>query len=182
MSEELLKELEGAAGPDVEQLTTIANLMALQIVREGAVAKLEAELKEAKTSLNDIRDKQLPDIMKNAKCKLYVDDEGRKLELKDEMTISLPKKRLDEIIKKMREWGFEDLVSNVLTCTLEKGQDNMAGAIMGEAEKLGLSMTRTENIAAGSVKKVIKDKRKDGEDVDLTFFGAFEVMRAKITQ
>lgn len=181
MNDDLLRELEESAEPTTAELLTMSELVSLQIVREGEVDRLEAELKVAKENLNDVRDKKLPDAMKAARTKLYVNDDGRKVELKDEMTLSIPKKRLDEIIKKLRDWDLGDMIANTLTCEIDKGKDNLAGEIMEKANELGLEMTRAESVNSGTLKSTLKAKRKAGEDVDLGFFGAFEVTRAKIT-
>lgn len=178
----LLAELAAAAGPNEAQLSNISRLVALQRTYEGDVDALEAKLKDAKAKLNKVRDTDLPEAMKAAKTKLFVTDDGKKVELKDEMTISIPKKRLSEILEKLREWDFADLIQNSLTCTLEKGQDNVAAQLQAAAEELGLTMERSETVNSGSVKKILSDKMKAGEDVDLGFFGAFNVTRAKITE
>ena len=179
---DILKELQESAGATDAQLHSISQLMALQIVREGEVKKLEILLQTAKEDLNQIRDKDLPDLMKAARCKLYLDDEGRKLELKDELTMKLPKIRHTEILEKLREWGQGGIITNVLSCELTKGQDNLAGDLMGHASKLGLEMTKAEAVSTATVKALIRTKLRAGEEVDLPFFGAFNVTRAKITQ
>lgn len=192
--EDLLAELEDTEVAGEAELLTVSNLVALQITREAVVSRLEAELKEAKKELLDISDTKLPEAMKNARTKKFVTDDGATVEVKEELTISLPKKRNDEIIAKLVAWDFGDLVANTLTCDIEKGKDNLAGEIMAKAAEIGLEMTRSKSVNAGSVKKVLKDRIKDCaegkkdakgkplEAVDLTFFGAFEVTRAKITQ
>lgn len=192
--EDILAELEDTEVAGEAELLTVSNLVALQLTREGEVSRLEAELKAAKADLLDISDRKLPEALKNARTKKFVTDDGKTVELKEELTISLPKKRNDEIIAKLVSWDFGDLVANTLTCDIEKGKDNLAGEIMEKANEIGLDMKRSQSVNAGSVKKVLKDrmkdcaegkKDKDGkplEAVDLGFFGAFEVTRAKITQ
>lgn len=193
-NEELLEELENTDLASDSDLLAISKLMDLQIERMGRVDKLKVELDTANTELLDVSDRLLVDALKNARTKLHVNDNGAKVELTEKMTLSLPKKRLDEIIEKLRSWGYKDLVSNTLICTVEKGQDNLAGELMAQAEKLGLEMVRSEAVNTGSVKKILKDRMsdhangkkdkqgKDIEAIDLTFWGAFEVRRAKITQ
>lgn len=194
MSDDLMQELEDAAGPSQDQLREIARLVALQIVREGEVDRLTAELKKAKEDLLDISDRKLPEALKNARTKKFVTDDGKTVEVKEDLKIELPKKRLPEIIEKLREWEYGELVANTLTCTIEKGKDNLAGEIMAKAEEIGLDMHRTESVNAGSVKKILRDRTKEAaegkedkdgnviEAPDLNFFGAFSFTRAKITQ
>jgi len=196
-NEELLAELEVTDLATVAQLNTIATLVDLQIAREGVVSKLEEQLKTAKASLLDISDKKLPEAMKAARTKVHVTDDGRKIELKEDMKISVPKKRLAEIVEKLRTWDCDDLIANTLTCEIDKGKDNLAAEVMSAAEALGLEMTRSQSVNSSSLKSMLKtrqkeaaegNKDKNGKEIEpvtdetLTFFGAFPFTTVKITQ
>lgn len=179
---DLLDELAAAAAPSQSELGNIARLVALQRTYEGEVDKLDAKLKEAKKKLLKVSDVDLPEAMKAAKTRKFVTDDGKTVELNEELTISVPKKRLTEILEKLREWEYDDLISAMLTCEIEKGKENLAGEIMAKAEEIGLTVVKAEAVNSNSVKSILRQKMKDGEDVDLGFFGAFNVTRAKITE
>lgn len=184
MSNELLEQLKADAGegPSDDKIASISRLAQEYIKAEGEVDRLEKQLKAAKSRFDNIRDKLLPEAMDNAQTKGFTLQDGRKLSLGEEMTCSVPAKRKAEILKKLREDGHGDLISNVLTVEIDKGKDNKAAALEDEAKKLGFTPEREESVNTGTLKALLKKRVEDGEDVDLSFFGAHLVRRAKIKQ
>jgi len=165
-----------------DQLETIRALSQLQIKYEGAVNKLDQELKEAKKKLNDIMLYKLPDAMSAAGMESFVLSGGEKVDIKEDLTISVPKKRKPEIILKLRDTGHGDMITSSLTIDIIKGQDNMVGEVREKAKDLGLHVEQVENVNSGSLKKLLKEQMANGETVDLSFFGAFNVTKAVIKQ
>jgi hypothetical protein len=184
MSTELLDQLKQDAGegPSDDKLHTISGLAQQYFKSEGEVDRLEKQLKAAKSSFDNIRDKLLPEAMDNAGVKEFVLTDGRKIKLKEEYSCSVPAKRKGEIITKLRDDGHGDLITNVLTVEIDKGKDNMVTVLVDEAKKLGFEPEREESVNTGTLKALLKKRVEDGEDVDLSFYGAFVVRRANIKQ
>lgn len=182
MSNEILDEL-AAEGPDQADLVDVSKLAALQVQREGEVDRISEELKAAKKELDAIAEKQLPEAMLNAGLKKFVTSDGIAVEIKEDLKISVPKKRKDEIIVKLRdEMDAEDLIANTLTVIIERGKDNLVAELIAEAERLGFTVERGEEVNSGSLKKLLKERRSEGINDDLNFFGAFDYKRATVTQ
>ena len=175
-----LDQLEQAAQGQVD-LAEVKALADEQVKLEGkldAASKVVADLKK---ELNAVQLDKLPAAMIAAGISDFtMSDTGQKIILKEDMTISVPKKRKGEIIEKVRDMGHGDLISNVLTIPVDKGKDNMVGELMSKVEELGLSATRTEDVNSASLKKVLNDRRKSGENDDLSFFGAYVVTKTQV--
>lgn len=184
MDKELLEQMKRDAGegPADGDLATISRLAQEYIKAEGEVDRLEKQLKAAKTRFDGIRDKHLPEAMDNAGVKAFTLTDGRKLSLKEELTCSVPAARKGEIVLKLRDLGHGDLISNVLTVEIDKGKDNMASALEAEAINLGFKPSRDESVNTGTLKALLREKIENGDEVDLGFFGAHLVRRAKIKQ
>ena len=184
MSNELLDQMkqDAGAGPSDGALATISGLAQQYFAAEGDVDRLEKQLKSAKSRFDNIRDKLLPEAMDNAGVKDFTLTDGRKITLKEEMTCSVPASRKGEILQKLRDDGEGDLISNVLTVEIDKGKDNMAAALVDEAKKLGFEPKRDESVNTGTLKARLKQRVEAGDEVDLSFYGAHLVRRAKIKQ
>jgi hypothetical protein len=184
MSDELLEQMKRDAGegPSDDKIAGISRLAQEYLKAEGDVDRLEKQLKAAKSRFDNIRDKLLPEAMDNAQTKGFTLNDGRKLSLGEEMSCSVPKERKGEIMAKLRDDGEGDLISNVLTVEIDKGKDNMAGVLEDEAKKLGFEPKRDESVNTGTLKARLKQRVEAGDEVDLPFYGAFLVRRAKIKQ
>lgn len=173
---------DAGEGPSDDKIHSISGLAHQYIKAEGEVDRLEKQLKAAKAHFDNIRDKLLPEALDNAQMKAFVLNDGRKVTVGDKYECSVPAKRKGEIIAKLRDDGHGDLISNVLSVEIDKGKDNMAAALEDEAKKLGFEPKRDESVNTGTLKALLKKRVEDGEDVDLSFYGAFRVRRANIKQ
>lgn len=182
MSDFLDEIKQDAMAPSDLSLQKIAKLAELQLEIEGEYDRKEKELAEIKKQLDKIAIEQLPDAMAEAGLQDFTLMSGQKISVTEDLTCSVPKSRKGEIIAKLREDGQEALIANNISIDLEKGQDNLAGDMMGKAEELGLLAKRSENVNTASLKKHLKEMLDEGEEVDLSFYGAFLVKRAKIKQ
>lgn len=110
---DLMQELEDAGQEETQtvDLSAITALAEKQVSLEGEVDRLESLLKEKKAELNKIALDELPAAMQAAGMANFALLTGQKVSVKEEMTISVPKKRKDEILDKVREMGYGDLIT-----------------------------------------------------------------------
>lgn len=170
---------EGEKAPS----TNLADIRALamkQLELEAELAAAEAKVKDTKAKLTKVSEGELPAALKAAGIPSFTLANGMTVSYEEDMKISLPKVRLDKIIAQMKAWGFEANVSNVLTIDLGKGNDNAVKAMKALAEEIGVEATLAQDIPAGTVKKVLKQRAKEGKSDDLTFFGAFDFTKATV--
>lgn len=165
-----------------DQLRTILALVDQQTKLESEVAAAEATLKARKASLTNVSEKLLPDALANAKLSGLPLADGRVVKLEERMEISVPKKRLEEICTTLTDWGNSGLISNTIVVTVPKGADDKAAKIVEAAIAAGLDAERTKAVNSGSLKKVLRDRLKEGKATDLAFFGAFSLQRAVIDE
>jgi hypothetical protein len=163
--------------------TNLADLVALarkQLELEALVAKKTAELKEATDALRKIQEGDLPAALKTAGVPSFKLDNGMTVSYEEDLKISVPKSRKAQIIAKMKEWGYEANVSNILTIDLGKGNDNAVKALMATAEEIGVKAILEEDIPSGTVKKALRKRIEEGKSDDLSFFGAFLFTKATV--
>lgn len=173
---------EEALAPSDSEISRIAELASLQIELEGELDKAEQQVKDVKKRLHKISLDLLPEAMAEARLSEFKMLSGQKITVKEELSCSVPASRRGEIINKLRDDGEAALVSNVITVDVSKGQDNLAGDIMGYAESIGLLAKREESVNTASLKKLLREQLDEGENPDLAFYGAFQIKKAKINQ
>lgn len=178
---DLLAQLEAAAEASPLTLEQLGKLVNLSLEIETEMSEVEEKLKELKARRAHIDTRLLPDAMKAAGVSEFVAG-NHKVTLAEELTCSVPKIRMGEIIEKLRseEYGAGDLVRNTVTVELPPGQDAAAKKALAALTKLGLSPECAETVATPSVKALLARRRKAGKDDDLNFFGAYMVTKANI--
>lgn len=173
---ELLDEQESATPKTLAELSAIADAMQQ---RKGEVDRLEDKLKQAKEELRKIQEEVLPTAMQDANVPLFVFGD-KTIKLAEKYYCSVPAKRKGEIIAALREDGYSDMISNVLTVEIDKGKDNAAAALAETAAEMGFEPVRAEDVNTGSLKALLKRRVDDGEDIDLSFYGAHRRMIAEV--
>lgn len=172
------------AGAKEAASVSLVDLKALaeeQLRREAAVDAAEEAVKAAKKALNEIALDKLPVSMVAAGVKSFTLDNGRVVSLGEKMHISVPKKRKDEIIKRLREMEQADLITNVVTVDVPRGKDNEVSRLMETAAEIGLDAVRAEDVNSGTLKALLTKRRESGEHSDdLAFFGAHVVSSTEI--
>ena len=161
-------------------LADVAALARKQLDLEAIVAKREQALKDAKADLRKIQEGELPAALKAAGIPTFQLDNGMTVSYTEDLSVSVPKARKAAVISKMKEWGFEANVSNVLTVDLGKGNSNALNVLKTSAEEMGVTATHQEDIPTGTVKKALKERIKEGKNDDLAFFGAYSLTKATV--
>ena len=66
-----------------------------------------------------------------------LDVDGLTVERKMMVHASIPQARKDEAFAWLRENGLDDIIKNDVTCSFGKGEDNMAGDVVGILQEKG---------------------------------------------
>lgn len=169
--------------PDDAELTTIGALAEQQLELETKIDIAEAVLKEYKAELRKIAENVLPEAMLAANCRRFDLANGSVVSIKEDLSISVPKKNMDEIADWCRADGHQDIIKNSMTIDFGKGHDNVVADVKGYAEDKGLTTSTATSINSGTLKKLIREKMEGGTlDKELAFFGAFAWKKSVIKQ
>jgi len=177
---ELVNELLEDSKEVVVNLADVTALARKQLELEAVVASAEEKLKTAKADLRKIQEGELPAALKAAGIPSFELTNGMTVSYSEDLSCKLPKARLPAIIKRMKSWGYEANVANTMTIDLGKGNNNTGAVLEEKAKELGLDPVIEETIPTGTVKKALRERIKEGENDDLTFFGAFSLTKSTI--
>jgi hypothetical protein len=177
-------DLEADAAQPIASVETLADISKLAIVQvglEAAVAQKERELAELKAKLREVRERMLPDALAAANTRLHVTLDGIKVEIDEDLKMSIPEKNKPACASWLQAHGLGALVVPTVVVPLRKGQDNEAAMIAEWLDAQGFSYSVREDVNTASVKAAFRRRLEQGEPVDLDLFGGFQLRQSKIT-
>ena len=164
-------------GPTSSELSNIARLAGEMEERRKVVDKIEKELKAAQAALREIEEVRLPQAILDTGVTSVGFASGQKLEVKEDIKMSIPKKNKQLCAKWLKENGAESLVRETATLPVEE-------AILDMLDKAGVEYAVDETIPTGSVKALFRELMKQAEEEGRTLelpmkdFGAFQYRKA----
>lgn len=163
-----------------EALRQIANLASRQRDLEQQVADAEHELKAVKESLRAVQEDLLPSAMAEAGVKSFELEDGSKITIKSDMTLSIPKEKKGEALRWLVDNGYGDLVKHEVSVGFGRGQEDDAQKLYDFATSIGYSASDTVDVNSTTLKAFVKEQLSQGVDMPLELFGAFPYTKAII--
>lgn len=150
------------------------------------VELLEEEVATAKKELEQYEQNLVPALMDELDFKELTTTGGIRVEMKKELRGSLPKdeekRRL--AFQYLRETGNDGLIKREFNISYGRDSTQLADAFARKLEELGISefadVTQVETVNHQSMLKFLRDELRDGHNVPLDKFGAFEQTFARI--
>jgi len=148
-----------------------------QLVRD--LRSIESSIEDAETRLK---------ILKQAKHKLSVENipalmdemgverldvDGMTVERRMIVAASIPAANKDQAFDWLRSNGLDDIIKNEVTCSFGKGEDNVAGDVIGILRDRGFDPMTKTHVHPSTLKAFVKERITDGKPIDLDLFGAF---------
>jgi hypothetical protein len=102
-----------------------------------------------------------------------LDVDGMSVERKMIVAASIPVANREQAFDWLRDNNLDDIIKNDVTCSFGKGQDNLAGDVIGILRERGFDPTTKTHVHPSTLKAFIKERLVDGKPIDLDLFGAF---------
>lgn len=163
-----------------EQLSEITSLALEQLRLEDEIASGEAQLKELKQQLMKIQQGLLPDALFAAGMSEFKTLKGDQVKVKEDLSVSVPKAKLDFITGWLEENGHGDIVTGKVAVDLPKNSHNERAAAVEALLSAGLEPYEDMTVNTATLKSILKKHLSDGEKIDLTEFGAFAWRKSEI--
>lgn len=166
--------------PSNAEITEIAALATQQLHQERIVAECEIELKKWQAALRQTQEIDLPNAMQQAGVSEIKLPSGQKISIKDGITASVPKANKLEVCAWLREHGFGDIVSEDVTVSFGRGEEEQARDAANRLRALGLHPELTTDVNTARLKALIAEQMGKGIEVPLELFGAVTWTKAVI--
>jgi len=146
---------------------------------EQQIEDAENHLKILKAEKHRMSVETIPALMDEMGVE-RLDVDGLTVERKMMVHASIPQDRKEEAFAWLREHGLDDIIKNDVTCSFGKGEDNMAGDVIGMLQERGYDPKTKTHVHPSTLKAFVKERVTDGKPIDLDMFGAFIANAAQI--
>jgi regulator of replication initiation timing len=148
-----------------------------QLVRN--LRNIETQIEDAETHLKSLKQEKhklsvenIPALMDEMGIE-RLDVDGMTVERKMIVAASISVANREQAFDWLRSNGLDDIIKNDVTCSFGKGQDNLAGDVIGILKDRGFDPTTKTHVHPSTLKAFIKERITDGKPIDLDLFGAF---------
>jgi hypothetical protein len=148
-----------------------------QLVR--TLRKVETDIEDAETHIKALKQEKhklsvenIPALMDEMGVE-RLDVDGMSVERKMIVAASIPVANREQAFDWLRDNNLDDIIKNDVTCSFGKGQDNLAGDVIGILQARGFDPTTKTHVHPSTLKAFIKERLVDGKPIDLDLFGAF---------
>lgn len=146
---------------------------------EQQLADAEQHMKMLKQEKHKLSVENIPALMDEMDVE-RIDVDGLTVERKLMIHASIPQARKEEAFSWLRENNLDDIIKNDVTCSFGKGEDNMAGDVVGILRDRGFDPKTKTHVHPSTLKAFVKERVSEGKPIDLDMFGAFVANAAQI--
>ena len=171
--DEALSSVDTGTGKQLSQL-----VLSLREV-EAKISEAEDYIKSLKQEKHKLSVENIPSLMDEMGVE-RLDVDGSVVERKMIVSASIPVSNKDAAFDWLRDNGLDDIIKNDITVSFGKGEDNVAGDVVGLLQERGFDPKTKTHVHPSTLKAFIKERVTDGKPIDLDLFGAFIANTAQI--
>ena len=146
---------------------------------EDQISDAEEHLKSLKSEKHKLSVENIPALMDEMGVE-RLDVDGVTVSRKMMVHASIPVARREEAFDWLRSEGLDDIIKNDVSISFGKGEDNLAGDVIGILRDRGFDPDTKTHIHPSTLKAFVKERVTDGKPIDLDLFGAFIANAAEI--
>jgi len=177
--EDIFDEAGALENVDSETGKSLSNLVRHLRNVEQQIADTEQHLKSLKSEKHKLSVERIPALMDEMGVE-RIDVDGVTVSRKMMVHASIPVDRKEEAFSWLREQGLDDIIKNDVIVSFGKGEDNIAGDVVGMLEDRGFEPSTKTHIHPSTLRAFVKGRVEMGKPIDLDMFGAFVANTAEI--
>jgi len=177
--EDMFDESHALASVDTGTGRQLSDLVRKLRNVEDQIADAEKHLTILKAQKHKISVENIPALMDEMGVE-RLDVDGVTVMRKMMVHASIPVERRDEAYAWLRSEGLDDIIKNDVVLSFGKGEDNIAGDVVGMLRDRGFDPDTKTHIHPSTLKAFVKERVTDGKPIDLDMFGAFIANAAEI--
>jgi|TARA_R110000796_G_scaffold52750_1_gene124213 hypothetical protein len=177
--EDIFDEAGALGSVDASTGKTLSDLVRKLRAVEDNISDAEQHLKALKAEKQKLSVENIPALMDEMGVE-RLDVDGVTVTRKMMVHASIPKDRKDEALGWLRSEGLDDIIKNDVTCSFGKGEDNIAGDVLGMLQERGYAASAKTYVHPMTLKAFVKERMESGKPIDLDMFGAFVANAAEI--
>lgn len=177
--EDMFDEASALDKIDSDTGKNLSNLVRVLRSVEKEIEDTEQHLKTLKAEKHKLSVERIPALMDEMGVE-RLDVDGVTVSRKMMVHASIPVDRKEDAFAWLREQGLDDIIKNDVILTFGKGEDNIAGDVVGMLEERGFEPSTKTHIHPSTLRAFVKERVEMGKPIDLDMFGAFIANAAQI--
>jgi len=170
--EDYFNEADAVADIDVGTGKQLSQLVRNLRTVEKDIEDAETHLKSLKQEKHKLSVENIPALMDEMGVE-RLDVDGMTVERKMIVAASIPVANKEQAFDWLRSNGLDDIIKNDVTCSFGKGEDNVAGDVIGILRDKGFDPKTKTHVHPSTLKAFVRERIVDGKPIDLDLFGAF---------
>jgi len=170
--EDYYDEADAVSQVNTETAKNLSGLVRNLRKVEDEIEVAELHVKELKAEAHKLSTDTIPALMDEMGVE-RLDVDGVTVQRKLIVHASIPKDRRDEAHAWLRENKYDSIIKNDVTCSFSKGEDNLAGDVIGLLEQRGFYPVTKTHVHSSTLKAFVKGLVEEGKPIDLDMFGAY---------
>lgn len=177
--DDIFDEAGALGNVDASTGKTLSDLVRKLRSVEKEIEDAEAHVKALKQEKHKLSIENIPSLMDEMGVD-RLDVDGVTVSRKMMVHASIPAANKDDAFAWLRDNGLDDIIKNDVTCSFGKGEDNVAGDVIGLLQERGFDPKTKTHIHPSTLKAFVKERIENGKPIDLDMFGAFVANAAEI--
>ena len=170
--EDYFNEADAVADIDVGTGKQLSQLVRNLRTVEKDIEDAETHLKSLKQEKHKLSVENIPALMDEMGVE-RLDVDGMTVERKMIVAASIPVGNKEQAFDWLRSNGLDDIIKNDITVSFGKGEDNVAGDVIGMLRDKGFDPNTKTHVHPSTLRAFVRERIVDGKPIDLDLFGAF---------
>ena len=170
--EDIFDEADAVSRVDTGTGKQLSQLVRNLRTVEQDIEDAETHLKTLKQEKHKLSVENIPALMDEMGVE-RLDVDGMTVERRMIVAASIPVANKDQAFEWLRSNGLDDIIKNDVTCSFGKGEDNVAGDVIGILRDKGFDPKTKTHVHPSTLKAFVRERIVDGKPIDLDLFGAF---------
>ena len=170
--EDMFDEADAVSRVDTGTGKQLSQLVRNLRTVEQDIEDAETHLKTLKQEKHKLSVENIPALMDEMGVE-RLDVDGMTVERRMIVAASIPVANKDQAFEWLRSNGLDDIIKNDVTCSFGKGEDNVAGDVIGILRDKGFDPKTKTHVHPSTLKAFVRERIVDGKPIDLDLFGAF---------
>ena len=169
-----------SAEEKTEQLGNLSNLIEELGEAQDVVKDLEAQLKVAKHRVQELEERDIPELMEELRMKSFETVSGLKITLEEKIRVGRVKS--PEALEWAEENGHSGVIKTNVGVSFPRDKREIAKELTEELTRRGVDVKSEAFIEWGTAASLLKELRENGEEAPMDLFKATDFKRAKVAR
>lgn len=174
------RSLAAEAGTYQKDINHLNELVGQRDKDKEELARLEKQVKAVKARIEDVEERQMPEVMDRLSLKDATTTSGARVQLKESVHCSIPADKRERAYKWLRANGEGGLIKTTVSVPFAIDKVDDADALAKRLAEEGLEAAEEMKVEPSTLRAWAKRRLENGEEVPDDLFAVFHKRTVKI--